>query len=177
MHDKIRSHAHWGAMGLTAVLFAGCGHAKDVEDRPSVQAQEQARSEKEGTSNSRRPDQQSSGARKKGASRENGAAQDTAPTRDDSAGKTSEIPVVQSPEQLVADDSMRKIQSVLQDKGFLAKGDHRVSGKLDGRTEQALLKFQRERNLPATGIPDRATAQALGLDSGELFEREQRQHK
>jgi hypothetical protein len=35
----------------------------------------------------------------------------------------------------------------------------------------ALVRFQRGRDLPATGVLDHATAKALGLNPGDVFER------
>jgi hypothetical protein len=38
-----------------------------------------------------------------------------------------------------------------------------------GSLHQPLMKFQREHDLPATGILDHATARALGLDPDQIF--------
>jgi len=59
--------------------------------------------------------------------------------------------------------------------GLLKPGaEQKVSDKLNAKGEElrpALKRFQREHDLPATGILDHRTAKELGLDPDELFER------
>jgi len=63
--------------------------------------------------------------------------------------------------------------------GLLKPGaEQKVRDKLDleGKDEAlrpALQRFQREHDLPATGILDHRTAKELGLDPDDLFERAQ----
>jgi hypothetical protein len=40
-----------------------------------------------------------------------------------------------------------------------------------GSLRAALSKFQKEHDLPATGILDQRTAESLGLDPDDIFER------
>jgi hypothetical protein len=52
--------------------------------------------------------------------------------------------------------------------------EHQVREKLGlpehgGSLNQAVMKFQREHDLPATGVLDHTTARALGLDPEQIF--------
>jgi peptidoglycan hydrolase-like protein with peptidoglycan-binding domain len=56
-------------------------------------------------------------------------------------------------------DEIRQVQMVLVDKGF----DVEVDGRLGPRTRQALIAFQRQQGLSATGTIDHQTVGALGV--------------
>ena len=75
-------------------------------------------------------------------------------------------PLATSPAGLLEPGAVKRIQERLHERGFLT-GDAR-SGKLDGRTREALRELQKKHKLPATGTPDDLTMQKLGLDAGEL---------
>jgi putative peptidoglycan binding protein len=62
---------------------------------------------------------------------------------------------------VVTPDDIRGAQQAFREKG-LKPGD---DGKLDKQTQDALAKFQRQNNLPATGVLDDKTAAMLGVDS------------
>ena len=65
-------------------------------------------------------------------------------------------------EKMVVNPSrIRRAQEALRARG-LKPGDE---GKLDENTQDALAKFQKQNNLPATGVLDDKTAAKLGLDS------------
>ena len=65
-------------------------------------------------------------------------------------------------EKMVVNPSrIRRAQQALRARG-LKPGDE---GKLDENTQEALTKFQKQNNLPATGVLDDKTAAKLGLDS------------
>jgi len=55
---------------------------------------------------------------------------------------------------------VRRAQDALRARG-LNPGD---DGKLDQNTQEALAKFQKQNNLPATGVLDDKTAAKLGVD-------------
>ena len=55
---------------------------------------------------------------------------------------------------------VRRAQDALRARG-LKPGD---DGKLDQNTQEALAKFQKQNNLPATGVLDDKTAAKLGVD-------------
>jgi peptidoglycan hydrolase-like protein with peptidoglycan-binding domain len=67
---------------------------------------------------------------------------------------------------LLEPGAVKRIQERLHEQGFLP--EHVRSGKLDGRTRQALRELQEKYGLPATGAPDDLTLQKLGLDAKEL---------
>jgi peptidoglycan hydrolase-like protein with peptidoglycan-binding domain len=55
---------------------------------------------------------------------------------------------------------VRNVEERLEAQGF---DPGHLDGIADERTTQALHAFQKSRNLPATGVLDEATAEALGL--------------
>jgi peptidoglycan hydrolase-like protein with peptidoglycan-binding domain len=59
------------------------------------------------------------------------------------------------------------MQDKLMQRGYLGKGQ--LSGRIDGSTIKALRDFQRDRGLPATGIPDDLTVRKLGLRPEDVF--------
>jgi peptidoglycan hydrolase-like protein with peptidoglycan-binding domain len=66
---------------------------------------------------------------------------------------------------VVSEEHIKKAQDALKAKGLNPGSD----GKMDAKTQQALRDFQKENNLPATGVLDAKTAEKLGitLDSGK----------
>jgi peptidoglycan hydrolase-like protein with peptidoglycan-binding domain len=77
--------------------------------------------------------------------------------------ETSGIPVASSPEALLAPGGEKDIRDKLAGGGYLKTGDEEQS------TQAALRKFQKEHDLPETGIPDHQTVKALGLDPNRIF--------
>jgi len=69
------------------------------------------------------------------------------------------VPVASSPAGLLKPGAEQKVREKL---GLSAKGEE---------LRPALQRFQRQHDLPATGILDHRTAKELGLDPDELFER------
>ena len=65
-----------------------------------------------------------------------------------------------SPAGLLAPGADDKIRDKLAAAGFAAKGKS---------TDEALRRFQRANDLPATGIPDHETVKKLGLDPNDIF--------
>ncbi len=139
-----------------ALLLVACGHTTAVTDNPS---------EREKTTDDK--------ATKPAAKP---AAKQSSPTGNKSktAGNKNEadaVPVASSASQMLEEGALKDLQRKLQKEGMLAEGDKHVTGKWDAASEQALRRFQRDNDLPATGMPDRASAGALGLDPDELFKR------
>lgn len=60
----------------------------------------------------------------------------------------------------VDEQQTKKVEQALKEKGF---EPGRVDGVIDSQTQIALLEFQRDHNLPATGIVDGQTAEQLGI--------------
>jgi len=69
------------------------------------------------------------------------------------------VPVASSPAGLLKPGAEEKIREKL---GVKEKGED---------LRPALQRFQREHDLPATGILDHRTAKELGFDPGDVFER------
>jgi carboxyl-terminal processing protease len=63
---------------------------------------------------------------------------------------------------VVSSDQIKKAQQALKAKGLNPGTD----GKMDARTQQALRDFQKDNNLPATGVLDEKTAEKLGVERG-----------
>ena len=57
-------------------------------------------------------------------------------------------------------EKKKNIEQALQDKGFEPGS---VDGVIDTQTQSAISQFQRDNNLPATGMVDEQTAKELGV--------------
>lgn len=73
-----------------------------------------------------------------------------------------------SPEALLAEGAVGKIQEALARKGLL--GEHRP-GELDPPTSAAIRRFQADEGLAETGFPDRETLSKLGVDPEDAYGR------
>ena len=58
-------------------------------------------------------------------------------------------------------ENKKDIEQALEDKGFEPGS---VDGVIDSQTQSAISQFQRDNNLPATGMVDEQTAKQLGVD-------------
>jgi len=76
------------------------------------------------------------------------------------------MPVVESPNDLLAPGGEAEIRKKLVEGGYL---DDSGAKSLEG----GLRKFQAAKDLPATGVPDHETVRRLGLDPNEVFRRAQ----
>jgi hypothetical protein len=86
-----------------------------------------------------------------------------APARQGSAEPAStpgDVPVSTSPAGLLAPGADDKIRDKLAAAGYAAEGKS---------TKEALRRFQKANDLPATGMPDNETVKKLGLDPSEIF--------
>jgi hypothetical protein len=136
------------------VLIGACAHAQEAEDPSSAQASPPEPADAEGSQASaqHREQEQAVGAsgektaQKKG--RVAGGAEDP-----------NEVPVATSPSGLLKPGAEQKVR----DKLGLEAGD--------GSLRAALQKFQKEHDLPSTGILDQRTVESLGLDPDDVFER------
>lgn len=79
-------------------------------------------------------------------------------------------------QQSLNQDTVRQLQEQLQSQGYEVG---QVDGIMGPRTRDALISFQRDQNLDATGRPDQQTMAALGIESdsqqAEVPQDEQRQ--
>jgi hypothetical protein len=76
------------------------------------------------------------------------------------ASQPEDVPVSTSPAGLLAPGADDKIRDKLASAGFAADGKS---------SKEALRRFQRANDLPATGIPDHETVKKLGLDPNQIF--------
>jgi hypothetical protein len=74
--------------------------------------------------------------------------------------RTSRPAEVIEEKMVISPTDIRRAQEALRAKG-LNPGD---DGKLDDETQEALAKFQKQNNLPATGMLDDKTLMKLGVD-------------
>jgi hypothetical protein len=63
-------------------------------------------------------------------------------------------------DMVISSDDIRKAQEALKAKG---KDPGAISGRMHAKTQEALREFQKENNLPATGVLDQKTAEKLGV--------------
>ena len=63
-------------------------------------------------------------------------------------------------DMVISSDDIRKAQEALKAKG---KDPGAISGRMHTKTQEALREFQKENNLPATGVLDQKTAEKLGV--------------
>lgn len=128
----------------------GCGHARTVE--PAVPPAEAKEADK---------------AEKKAAPEKKTAATFTSRhATSDESKDTAAVRLSTSPEALLKPGALARIQEKLAHEGTL-KGE--PSGKMDAATKKGLEEFQRDHDLPATGIPDDATVGRLGLKPTDVF--------
>jgi len=142
------------------VLALACAHAREAEDpsrAPGQASEPGADTEEPSEAPVSRTEQAQS------------EAEDPAPTERKEAPKKGrvaggaedpgEIPVASSPSGLLKPGAEQKVRDEL---GVKAGG---------GSLRQALKKFQKDHDLPATGILDQRTVESLGLDPDDVFER------
>jgi peptidoglycan hydrolase-like protein with peptidoglycan-binding domain len=137
------------ALWLAAAAAATCSHTRTVGDKGSA---ESSRESAEGSS-----------ARHKRASSGRGET-----TQESPSSRAAPAPQLStSATGILKDGGAALLQQRLHAQGYLT--NDKKTGKLDDATEAALRSFQRDRHLPATGIPDDATVNALGLKPSDVF--------
>ena len=129
---------------LVLLVSSGCTHARKADDASDQVTSKTAEPEPE--------QQEPQVADPQGASKKKGliAGGENDPER---------VPVASSPAGLLKPGADEKVREKL---GVKEKGED---------LRPALQRFQREHDLPATGILDHATAKELGLDPDDVFER------
>jgi Putative peptidoglycan binding domain len=65
-----------------------------------------------------------------------------------------------SQEMVISSDDIKRAQEALKAKG---RDPGAISGRMHAKTQEALREFQKENNLPATGVLDKKTADKLGV--------------
>jgi hypothetical protein len=171
------------ACAAVLVLATACFHAKEVAD-PSQEAnaaqqgseEEKAAQEEEkgtGSKDEKDSDKTDAPSEKKAAappatSEKRASSDKPSGTKDGEKGTDGDaedeidpedIPVASSPQGLLkpgADDKVREKLGVSKGAGM----------------RKALMKFQREHDLPATGMLDHETVEKLGFDPKDIFQKE-----
>ena len=80
-------------------------------------------------------------------------------------GDPEAVPVATGPESLLKPGAEDKIRERLVAEGLVDDGDKGSAGAV----RNGIRRFQKEHDLPATGVADRATVKGLGLDPDEIF--------
>jgi Putative peptidoglycan binding domain len=143
-------------LGL-ALLTAACGHTKAVSD--TGQSATEARGE-----NASPPHDKDAPARHRPAPVASaGGDGDTARATARAGGP----PLTTSPAALLKPGALKAIQNRLARDGALPSDQ--ITGEPNAATTGALVRFQRDHNLPATGAPDNATVRKLGLRPDDVF--------
>jgi hypothetical protein len=140
-------------------LLFGCAHAREAEDPSHAQA---AAEPEPGAQGQADPEAEAPAKESEGETASPGASGEKGPAQKEGrvAGGSEdpgEIPVASSPGGLLKPGAEEKVRAKLGVEGSSMRG--------------ALQKFQKEHDLPATGILDQRTAEALGLDADDIFER------
>lgn len=145
---------------MNLVLLLACAHAREAEDpssAPSASSEAPADAEGQGEAPEQEPAKDEAPPGEPAEPGKKAAAQEEGQVAG-GAEDPSEIPVASSPRGLLkpgAEDTVRD----------------KLGVKAGGSLRQALQKFQKEHDLPATGILDHRTAEVLGLDPDDVFER------
>jgi hypothetical protein len=146
-------------------LVLACAHAREAEDpsrTPAATSEPQPDGE-EAEKKAEPADPEAPAEERKEEAAPAGSAGEKGPAQKEgrvSGGSEDpgEVPVASSPGGLLKPGA----EQTVRDKLGVKKG---------GSMRGALQKFQKEHDLPATGILDHRTAEALGLDPDDLFER------
>jgi hypothetical protein len=136
------------------LLVLACAHAREAEDPSSAQAsasETKPELEKQGQAPSQ------GGQAGAGEPGEKATAQKQGRVAGGSEDP-SETPVASSPSGLMKPGAEQNVREKL---GVQAGG---------GSLREAVKKFQKEHDLPATGILDQRTVESLGLDPDDVFE-------
>jgi hypothetical protein len=171
------------ACAAALVLATACFHAKEVadpsqEENAAQQGSEEekaAQDEETGTASKDEKDSEKTDARsEKKAAAQPATSEKRASSDEQSSGKDGDeakdgdgedaidpedIPVASSPQGLLkpgADEKVREKLGVSKGAGM----------------RKALMNFQREHDLPATGMLDHETVEKLGLDPKDIFQKE-----
>lgn len=135
----------WPIVVIATALVTACAHTKSTDQGAGSNDQDGGTEEAKAT----KPEPKSSGSREAG---------------EPGGGKRSGVPLATAPEALLAPGAEKKIRERLVAGGFLAR-----DAESDAATREGLRRFQRAKDLPATGVADQETVRRLGLDPDEIF--------
>jgi len=134
--------------GALLVALASCGHTKSVE--PTAEPGHEHPPFDKSAPSAHKPEHAEGGHASSGPPR--------SPTG---------LPLATSPEQLLKPGAAKKIQERLVHAGALKR--ETATDELDRETRAALARYQQSQGLPATGDPDGATIDRLGLKADDVF--------
>ena len=134
------------ALLVALALGAACSHTKTTDD---------------GVEKPRKQEPQAKKPAKKQAPRAPGEGIGT----ELHPGKPDAVPVATGPEALLKPGADDQIRERLVANGVL-DGDDKKSA---AATRDAIRRFQKAHDLPATGVADHETVKALGLDPDQIF--------
>jgi hypothetical protein len=80
-------------------------------------------------------------------------------------GKREAVPVATAPEVLLKPGGEDKIRDRLVAGGFLERDNKQSKTAM----REGIRRFQKEHDLPATGVADHETVKGLGLEPNEIF--------
>jgi hypothetical protein len=138
----------WRLLLIAGAVAGACAHAKTTDDGTEEQPP------KEET-------QAETKAKPRSAPEPGSRAPELRP------GDRDAMPVATKPEALLAPGAADKIRERLVDTGYLDEDAAPSAGAM----RDSIQRFQRAQDLPATGVPDHATVERLGLDPDETFRR------
>lgn len=78
-------------------------------------------------------------------------------------GKSDAVPVATAPDVLLAPGAEDKIRERLASEGYLDDKESK------GATRAGIRRFQKEHDLPTTGVADHETVKKLGLNPDQIF--------
>jgi hypothetical protein len=134
----------WPTLVIAIALAGGCAHTKVTDDGTDKESKKEEAKEP-------KPRAAPEGRVKQGGELH--------------PGNRDAVPVATTPGGLLVPGAEDKIRERLVAGGYLAP-DAKSS---DGAMRDALKRFQRAKDLPATGIPDHETVKRLGLDPDQTL--------
>jgi peptidoglycan hydrolase-like protein with peptidoglycan-binding domain len=92
-----------------------------------------------------------------------------APKNDEASGRSEAITTSKTTNDMFKEEGIKKLQRALATKQKAVAG-LQESGKLDTKTQDALRAFQKEQQLPDTGLPDYESIRRLGVKPEEVYQ-------
>jgi len=136
----------WPIAVLATALGVGCAHTKTT-DQGAAESNNQDGGTEEAKAT--KPEPTRRGPRE---------------SREQGGGTHGGVPLATAPGALLAPGAEKKIRERLAADGFLAR-----DAESDAAMGEGLRRFQRAKDLPATGVADQETVRRLGLDPDEIF--------
>jgi hypothetical protein len=159
-----------GLLLLGVLVVFACKHAQEVDTQgDEAIAREDAAAKKDSGEPKAKARSGDADAKKEQASRpaaRTGARQGDKKAQARRPAYEGRPELSSTPAGLMKEDGPEKLQRALAKRGYYTG---QVSGKLDERTAEALMRFQADERLARTGAPDRETCERLGLSFEEIY--------